>query len=47
MDPTLILGIVVVVVVLAILLVIAGIKAPQAGDPISDRLAEYSASEVP
>jgi tight adherence protein C len=47
MDPMLILIVVVVVLVLAIALVVAGIKAPQAGDPIADRLAEYSASEMP
>ena len=47
MDPMVLVIIVVVVFVLAIALVVAGIKAPQASDPISDRLAEYSASEVP
>ena len=47
MDPMVLVIIVVVVFVLAIVLVIAGIKAPHASDPISDRLAEYSASEVP
>ncbi len=47
MNPLVILVIVVVVVVFAIALVIAGIKAPQASDPISDRLAEYSASDIP
>lgn len=47
MDPMVILVIVVVVLVLAIVLVIAGIKAPQASDPIADRLAEYSASDMP
>ncbi len=47
MDPMLIMIVVVVVLILAIALVVAGIKAPQAGDPISDRLAEYSASDMP
>jgi hypothetical protein len=47
MNPLVILVIVVVVVIFAIVLVIAGIKAPQASDPISDRLAEYSASDIP
>lgn len=38
-------GAVIVVIVLAVLLVIAGIRAPQASNPISDRLAEYSSRE--
>ena len=38
-------GAVLVVIILAVLLVIAGIRAPQASNPISDRLAEYSSRE--
>ncbi len=47
MSTALILGIVLVIIILAVLLVIAGIRAPQASNPISDRLAEYSAREEP
>ncbi len=47
MSTALILGIVLVIIILAVLLVIAGIREPQASNPISDRLAEYSAREEP
>ena len=47
MNPMVLLGVLAVVIIFAIVLVIAGIRAPQAGDPIADRLAEYSASEAP
>lgn len=47
MNAMVILGIVVGVVLLAIVLVIAGIKAPKASDPIQDRLAEFAVSDVP
>ena len=43
MDPTmLIVGIVVFVVILAIVLVVVGINAPEPTDPIQERLAELS-----
>lgn len=42
-----ILGIVVLILVLAVILVIAGIRTPRGSDPISDRLAEYSTREEP
>ena len=45
MNVAILLGIVLVVIILAVLLVIAGIRAPQASNPISDRLAEYSSRE--
>jgi tight adherence protein C len=47
MSVPLLLGIVLIIIILAVLLVIAGIRAPQASNPISDRLAEYSAREEP
>ena len=40
-----VLGLIAIVVIFAVLLVVAGIRAPQATDPISDRLAEYSTRE--
>lgn len=45
MNPIVIAGIVLFVILLAIVLIIAGIRAPQAGDPIQDRLAEFAASD--
>jgi tight adherence protein C len=47
MSVGILIGVVFIVIILAVLLVIAGIRAPQASDPISDRLAEYSAREEP
>lgn len=47
MSVPLLIGIVLIIIILAVLLVIAGIRAPQASNPISDRLAEYSAREEP
>ncbi len=47
MSVPVLLGIVLVIIIIAVLLVIAGVRAPQASDPISDRLAEYSAREEP
>ena len=47
MDVILLLAVVAIIVILAVLLVSAGIRAPQASDPISDRLAEYSSREEP
>jgi tight adherence protein C len=47
MSGVVLLAAVLVIIVLAVLLVIAGIRAPQATDPISDRLAEYSSREEP
>jgi tight adherence protein C len=47
MNSLLIAGIAIGVIVLAIVLIIAGIKAPQAGDPIQERLAEFSFREEP
>jgi tight adherence protein C len=47
MSTALILGIVLVIIILAVLIVIAGIRAPQESTTISDRLAEYSAREEP
>jgi tight adherence protein C len=40
-----IIGAVIFVIILAIVLVIVGINAPQASDPIHERLAEYSTRE--
>jgi tight adherence protein C len=45
--PIAVLGLILIVVIFAVILVIAGIRAPQASDPISDRLAEYSTREEP
>jgi tight adherence protein C len=45
MNPLVIAGIVLFVILLAVVLVIAGIRAPQAGDPIQDRLAEFAVSD--
>ncbi|MGA9534223.1 MAG: type II secretion system F family protein [Anaerolineales bacterium] len=47
MDPVTIVVIIGVAVVLAILLVVAGIFAPRADDPIQERLAEFSVQEDP
>ena len=47
MNVGVLLAAVFVVIILAVLLVIAGIRAPQASNPISDRLAEYSSREEP
>jgi tight adherence protein C len=47
MNVGILLGAVFIIIILAVLLVIAGIRAPQASDPISDRLAEYSSREEP
>lgn len=41
-----IIGAVLFVIILAIVLVVVGINAPQASDPIHERLAEYSTREV-
>jgi tight adherence protein C len=43
--PLLTIGLIVGILVLAVFLVIVGIRAPQASDPISSRLAEYSVRE--
>ena len=43
--PIATIGLILGIIVLAVVLVIAGIRAPQASDPISSRLAEYSISE--
>jgi tight adherence protein C len=46
MDPLLLIGLIVgVVIILAVVLVFIGINAPEAADPIHERLAEYSAGE--
>jgi tight adherence protein C len=45
--PIAIIGIVVIVLVLAVILVVAGIRAPRISDPISERLAEYSTRDEP
>jgi len=48
MDPTiLVAGIVVFIVILAIVLVVVGIKMPVSTDPIQDRLAELSIGDEP
>jgi len=48
MDPTiLVAGIVMFIVILAIILVVVGIKAPEPTDPIQDRLAELSIGDEP
>ncbi|MCJ7568622.1 MAG: type II secretion system F family protein [Anaerolineales bacterium] len=43
--PLLTIGIIAGILALAVFLVFVGIRAPQASDPISSRLAEYSISE--
>jgi hypothetical protein len=43
--PLLTIAAIIGILVLAVFLVIAGIKAPQASDPIASRLAEYSVRE--
>jgi tight adherence protein C len=45
MNIAILLGVILVIIILAVLLVIAGIRAPEASNPISDRLAEYSARD--
>jgi tight adherence protein C len=45
--PLAVIGVVVIILVLAVILVIAGIRAPRMADPISERLAEYSTREEP
>ena len=47
MTPIIIIGAVLFVVILAIVLVLVGVNAPQASDPISERLAEYSIRDEP
>jgi tight adherence protein C len=47
MSFTLIAGLLAIVVLLAVVLVIAGIRAPTAQDPISERLAEFSVRDEP
>lgn len=47
MPATLIVGVLLVIVILAVLLVIAGIRAPAAKDPIAERLAEFSVRDEP
>ena len=47
MSFTLIAGLLAIVVLLAVVLVIAGIRAPAAQDPISERLAEFSVRDEP
>jgi tight adherence protein C len=47
MNSLLIAGVAVFVLILAIILVVAGIRAPQAGDPIQERLAEFSFRDEP
>jgi len=43
--PLLTIGLIVGILVLAVFLVVVGVRAPQASDPISSRLAEYSVRE--
>jgi tight adherence protein C len=43
--PLVTIGLIIGILVLAVVLVVAGIRAPQASDPISSRLAEYSVRE--
>lgn len=46
MEPLMLIGIILVVaVILAIILVIIGLNAPEAADPIQARLAEFSSSD--
>jgi tight adherence protein C len=47
MSVPLIAGLLAIVVLLAVVLVIAGIRAPAAQDPISERLAEFSVRDEP
>jgi tight adherence protein C len=47
MSFTLIAGFLAIVLILAVVLVIAGIRAPSAQDPISERLAEFSVRDEP
>ncbi len=47
MSIPLIAGLLAIVVLLAVVLVIAGIRAPTAQDPISERLAEFSVRDEP
>ena len=49
MDPRLLLiiGGIVVVAIIAIVLVIVGLRAPESADPLQARLAEYSTRERP
>ena len=45
--PIAIIGIVIIILVLAVILVVAGIRAPRISDPVSERLAEYSTRDEP
>jgi tight adherence protein C len=47
MSPLLILAIVGVALILAVILVVVGVRAPEAKDPIQERLAEFSVREEP
>ncbi|HHH82163.1 MAG TPA: type II secretion system F family protein [Chloroflexi bacterium] len=42
-----ILGVILIVIIFAVILVVAGLRAPQVADPIADRLAEYSIRDEP
>ncbi len=47
MSPLLILAVVGIALILAVILVVAGVRAPEAKDPIQERLAEFSVREEP
>jgi len=47
MSPLLILAIVGIALILAVILVVVGVRAPEAKDPIQERLAEFSVREEP
>ena len=47
MSPLLILAVVGIALILAVILVVVGVRAPEAKDPIQERLAEFSVREEP
>jgi len=47
MSPLLILAVIGIALILAVILVVAGVRAPEAKDPIQERLAEFSVREEP
>lgn len=47
MSPLVILSIVGMALILAVILVVVGVRAPEAKDPIQERLAEFSVREEP
>jgi tight adherence protein C len=47
MSPLLILAIVGIALIVAVILVVVGVRAPEAKDPIQERLAEFSVREEP